>query len=466
MKIQHLAGTFLAAALAVPAVMSCNQYPLTPLGDTLSAVVNDTSDPLGSNAVDILWVVDNSGSMREEQAELAAKFNAFVGALVSIGADFRMAVITTDTRAASARGRFQDAPGRFLQRNCQATSDELAAECGDLSLDQPFLNVSNYRNGTTVDVDRLQRDFRCIASVGDCGNPYEEGLGALGLAIAPNMIASDGVNSGFFREDAFLAVIFLTDEDDCSFGGAFDPATDSQCYTSNTRPNMVPVETYYNALVELKGGDPSRVLLAGIIGPSDGRELQEAGPDYQVVISCNSALGGTGGTQSARDGRRYRDFIELAGERGIEESICQGDYTVALRKIGEIIRASLDVVCIDSPPQTCSNSRDCGAGVDCINPGDPIDGSQFCADFEIALEVSTPESPGIFSPYVGPGAVGDTINPATQFEVDYDAVACPRGVAFSFSDNQRPRPGSRYRISYPVNVDLISAEDGTDTVEE
>jgi hypothetical protein len=54
---------------------------------------------------------------------------------------------------------------------------------------------------------------------------------------------------------------------------------------------------------------------------------------------------------SARDGRRYRELIELAGSRGIEESICQGDFSRALDNIGRILRESLDVNCLGEAPR-------------------------------------------------------------------------------------------------------------------
>lgn len=450
-------------------IVSCNVHPLTPLGDTLYAGRIEVSAPLGSNAVDILWLVDSSGSMAEEQAELGAKFDAFIDELVSIGADFRLAVVTTDTRSRDASGRFQTSPGGFVAAGCTRSTPELEAQCAGVQLDDPFLDVRDYTNADrTVDIERLRNDFECIASVGDCGNAFEAGLDAISMAVAPDMIAAEGFNSGFFRDNAFLAVVMLTDEDDCSGGSAFSPATDVDCYVSETRAALTPVQRYYDELVALKDGAEDRVLVAGIIGPDDFEDPPTRA-EYAasgVRFSCNSSLGGAAGTQSARDGERYRELITLAGDRGIEESICQGDFTVALRKIGEIIRASLDVNCLNDSPRTCTSSRDCAEGVDCINPGDLTVGSGFCADFELALEIAQPEDPGSFSPYVGPGPAGSEPNPAAQYTVDYDSAACRTGVSFTFGDGQRPPPGGVYRLTYPVDVDLITAGDTEGTLVE
>lgn len=49
--------------------------------------------------VDILWVVDNSGSMSEEQGLLTEHFGAFASVLDYAGVDFRIGVTTTDVEA-------------------------------------------------------------------------------------------------------------------------------------------------------------------------------------------------------------------------------------------------------------------------------------------------------------------------------------------------------------------------------
>src|SRR5262245_51904437 len=54
---------------------------------------------LSVRKVDILWVVDSSGSMAPKQARLASNFNNFVDQLVNANPpiDFHIAVISTDT---------------------------------------------------------------------------------------------------------------------------------------------------------------------------------------------------------------------------------------------------------------------------------------------------------------------------------------------------------------------------------
>jgi len=435
------------------AMFACNDYPLTPLGDTLDSVRVELSPEIGTNAVDILWLVDNSGSMRAQQIELARQFNEFVEALADLGADFNMAVVTTDTARQTENGRFMTRPGQCTDNIVTA---DFRAYCETLNFDHGnFLTASNYTDADgDVDVQRLQDDFRCIASQGICGSPFEMGLDAIRRALSPEL--QEGFNAGFLRDDAFLVVIFLTDEDDCSVGDGPRPTSNDSCYRN--RQSLVPVDAYYEFLVDLKGGDESKVLIAGIVGPP-----LPAGRSDPAGVSCISQLEGEDDDQtaSAFDSLRYRELIAMAGERGVYQSICQGTFVNALRTIGRAIRSSLDVNCLLDQPQTCDTNADCFGDALCINPQDPSIGAKYCDDFEIVLEISTAENPTVFTQLRGPGPAGlASPVPGHQFTVDYDAQVCGRGVSFSFERGERPRAGSRYRAFYPVQPVLSGGQAG------
>ena len=49
-----------------------------------------------NSKVDILWVVDTSGSMAPYQDNLAQNFNSFISSFATKGFDFHMAVVGTD----------------------------------------------------------------------------------------------------------------------------------------------------------------------------------------------------------------------------------------------------------------------------------------------------------------------------------------------------------------------------------
>ena len=75
---------------------------------------------IANNKVDILWVIDNSGSMLTKQQNLAAGFNSFANVFVNKGFDFRMAIVTSDTKSAGAggqQGEFQGTPKIISSNN-------------------------------------------------------------------------------------------------------------------------------------------------------------------------------------------------------------------------------------------------------------------------------------------------------------------------------------------------------------
>lgn len=49
-----------------------------------------------ASQIDVLWVVDNSGSMAPRQENLAKNFSAFIGEFSKASVDYRLAVASTD----------------------------------------------------------------------------------------------------------------------------------------------------------------------------------------------------------------------------------------------------------------------------------------------------------------------------------------------------------------------------------
>lgn len=134
-----------------------------------------------ASKVDILWVVDNSGSMQSSQNNLAENFREFIRRFVDENSDemidFQMAVVTTDILQED--GRFVD--GKILDR-----SNALA------------------------DREVFIREFQDLVRVGT------DGLG-LECSLMPMLRATQhGDQQRFFREDAILVVNILSDEADMS----------------------------------------------------------------------------------------------------------------------------------------------------------------------------------------------------------------------------------------------------------
>lgn len=130
-----------------------------------------------SGGVDILWVVDNSGTMIEEQELLVGQFNAFGEVIRNTGIDFQVGVVSTD-----------------------------------------MLNGGGLLVGPvlTPDTPDLADAFALQALLGTDGSRDEQPLEATIHAI------DSALNPDFIRTDAGLHVIVLTDEDDHSPGDLED----------------------------------------------------------------------------------------------------------------------------------------------------------------------------------------------------------------------------------------------------
>ena len=466
------------AGLAGLCCFSCAEHPVTPLSEAFDRWHIEESQPLGTNRVDVLWVVDNSSSMLDEQAQLGREFASFVDALSLLGADVHLAAVSTDI---SEGGTFRRGPGDVIAKGCFSPPDDLAT-CGQRD---PVLRTSDYKvdpndPGSAIDAARLAADFRCLGQTGDCGEPIEMGLDAVRLALSPESLA--GPNQGFLRDDAYLVVIVLSDEDDCSQNGASTSGGDSACYAaSRTLPG---VDLYLDALIRAKtrpGQDTSvpderaevlsRIFVAGIIGPDAG-PLPENGRDHPLACTRETSEGSGASIETflstGYDGKRYRELIGYFGARGLEQNICAGEYASALTQIGDVIGRNLNLRCLQDPPLTCQTDAECPAGEACVNPGDPTIPPKVCSGFEVAVALKNPEQPN-FTALVSAGSAGeseslgsgDAAVPATaQYVVDYDATSCPNSIGFRFispasvSEADKalviPAPGAVYRANYAV----------------
>jgi hypothetical protein len=128
-------------------------------------------------AVDVLWVVDDTASMAEEQAALADGFSRFVSKLEAQQLAYQIGVVTT---AASS-------------------------ESGPVLRGDPWII-------TPAQADP-EAAFAAAADVGLDGIE-QAGLGALIAALTEPIIDSE--NRGFRREDAALFVVVVSDADDDS----------------------------------------------------------------------------------------------------------------------------------------------------------------------------------------------------------------------------------------------------------
>ncbi len=222
-------------------LVACNNHEIKPVEITGSSIPVQGL-PLDVNRkVDVLLVLDNSGSMGEEQANLAANFGPFIDRLEDVGADYRIGIITTDLGGPNCLstpngGQLQasscvDRPDDFVfgqtdvhQVACtdlcslgdaelQLTPTRIAGS--DETVARPWIQSFNGVRNLPAGVDPLTA-FQCMAPQGISGCGWESPLESMARAIA-NMSDPSKPEYGFLRSDALLAVLVVTDEVDCSY---------------------------------------------------------------------------------------------------------------------------------------------------------------------------------------------------------------------------------------------------------
>ncbi|MCA2980773.1 MAG: VWA domain-containing protein [Myxococcaceae bacterium] len=226
-----------------------------------------------ASKIDVLWVVDNSGSMAPRQESLGRNFSAFIDTFTRSSVDYRVAVTTTDI--------FKDKGA--LKGN-------------------PRVITPQTPNVATAFANNIK--------VGIQGSPFEAGLEGGRLAIEAQKAANAQTieqckracptqnrsaclaqcdakkDFAFLRPDAYLYLVFVTDEEDES---------------------REDVRFYYRYYETVKGiGNDGMVTTAAIMGLAGN--------------GCN-----------ATPGLRYKELSDLTG--GEVGSICDTNFSTTLKKL-------------------------------------------------------------------------------------------------------------------------------------
>ncbi len=334
--------------------------------------------------LDVLFVIDNSAAMAEEQVALGSSFPQFLNTLNQVAGglpDVHVGVISTNVGSGgvnvggcSSAARPNGDDGNLLTNGCTGLAGQFIAD-----VKQPDgTRIRNY----TGDLATL---FSCMAQLGTTGCGFEQPLESLFRAL------SSGRNPGFLRASARLAVVIVSEEDDCSAtpgGGLFGdptgtvtsplgPRTSFRCFefgvecdndpnprSFGPRTGCAPrvgstyvrdVAPYVDYLRSLKA-NPRDVIVAGIIGDVDEAGTATVVPDPDDATrpylgpSCQSAAG------TAVPAIRLQTFLDGFPARNHTATICNDNLSGALTEIAaqiyEVIgNPCVDEVLIDTEPQ-------------------------------------------------------------------------------------------------------------------
>jgi hypothetical protein len=346
----------------------------------------DPEDCTEATGVDLLFVVDNSNSMAEEQASLAAELPNLVAALVSPPdddgdrrpdwqpiPDLQVGVITPDMGT-----------GGHLVPTCMFSDfgeDGVLRTVGNPDLPgcmgtyPPFLDFV----AAADDPLAFASDVTCVAQAGTGGCGFEQPLEAMLKALSPNMPTAytsasytaprffrdtpphgSGANAGFVRDDTLLAVVIVTDEEDCSASDLdlFDMSSaeypgdlNLRCFLHGDRA-LHPISRYIDGLVALRARRPDLLAFALIAGipvdlaidaPSDVHfasiladprmeERVDPTASNRLIPSCNVV-----GRGVAFPPRRLVSVAQGIGAgRTTIQSICQASFRPAAAAIARL----------------------------------------------------------------------------------------------------------------------------------
>jgi hypothetical protein len=245
--------------------------PLSGRGE-INAVVTDTFQQLPTPAADILFVIDDSCSMEDEQTALGPQLDSFLSYANTQGVDYQIAVTTTDVDNSGPTRR----GGSYCAYNGGKRGQFVECD-GQRIITRTTPNASTLFN-------------RIVTALGSDGSGSERGLEAAYLALSDPTINT--WNAGFLRTDAALAVILVSDEED------FSPRA---------------ISFYSDFFKNIKGFQNQGLFSFSSV----------------IVLSTQNPSCSSGG---ASRGLRYQQVTQQTG--GVTESICTANWGQTLANIG------------------------------------------------------------------------------------------------------------------------------------
>ena len=383
-------------AAVAPALWACQARSLEAPVLKPEATFGKTFQQSINRNVDMLFLVDDSSSMRLSQANLERNFPTFMTTLQNAPQglpNLHVAVISSDMGAGDGSVASCDATGgkngifQYTPRGSCATNPLMAGNTY-------IIDSGGQKNYTGALADA----FTCIAALGETGCGFEHQFASILRALGADGRAAPAENQGFLRPEAYLAIVLITNEDDCSaspvvplfdtgsntnimsqlgppanfrcneFGHMCDgmhpsrsapnndvaaTVTYNNCTSNDTEGYLLSVVDTANRIKGLKP-DPSQVIVAAITGPATPYTVNWKAPSTAdtscgaascpwpvIAHSCTAP-----DTSFADPGVRVGEFVKEFGANGLVLPICSDNFAPSLQRIGDLINASLQPPCI------------------------------------------------------------------------------------------------------------------------
>jgi hypothetical protein len=352
---------------------------------------SDAADgaPTLARKIDVLFMIDDSSSMVRDQANLVMSLSAFMDVLKAMPGglpDVHLAVVTSDMGAGD--GSISGCAGHGDNGVFRYAPTGSCVETGLLPGATFIADTGGAAPETNFGLADVTSVLECIAQTGSEGCGYEHQLASVARALGADGSPAPPENVGFLRPDAALAIIMLTDEDDCSapidsvifdngsndglastvgppgqfrcmeFGylcrlGGGSPApplrisptpndltatlTYDSCVSAEGSGLLTPIQQLASGIKALKADPDHQILVASFQGPATpivehwkAPAVPDTGPWPDIEHSCDggSALG------VGDPGVRMQQFVRQFGANGLVYSVCSNTFWPQLQEIG------------------------------------------------------------------------------------------------------------------------------------
>ncbi len=416
-------------AAAVPALWACTSRTLeAPVVTPTQTFTNKVVQKVNNN-LDILFMVDNSSSMTQMQQKLLSQLPVFMQVLQALPMGLpsvHIAVVSSDMGAVSDQGTaigcsqgggdnglFQVSPrgtcvtNNFTDPNAMFITDN---------------STGTEKNFSLADPTGISTVFQCIGLLGSSGCGFENQLNSIDHALGSDNYDGNGnpqppaANAGFVRNGAYLGIVMLTNEDDCSapagtdlyslnggpqsISNAMGPIANYRCNqfghlcsdaggplappplnppadATGTPPavtltgcvsaenaagaRLTPVSKFVSDIKLLKKDPANQILVAAVTGadtPYIVHWIANKGQNMdeswpELEHSCTNADG-----SFADPGVRIAQFVHAFGtQNGVLASICDNNYQTSMSAIAMRIGALIKPKCVAGTIQQDANQQ-------------------------------------------------------------------------------------------------------------
>lgn len=345
--------------------------------------------------VDLVFVIDDGPTMAGWQAQLASQLSAMMEVLQNLPEPLGLHVGVVSSDLGIGRAANVAIPGCSAGGDAGNLRSQPEGMCTDSTLAPGATFISdigdspNYSAADDASEPGIAKVFQCVADLGTGGCGFGQPLAALVRALGADGQPPPAANAGFLRPDAYLAIVIISNEDDCSvpsdsslfslrdlaendLGDPRGPLTHYRCNhaghlcqdangnlgspplsppadatagvpslaladcVSNEDGALTPVSKLVAEIKALKA-DPQRILVSAVAGPATpytvewvpevgGTKAGELWP--QVAPSCGSeaADGGAFG----EPGVRISQFVNAFSD-SVLASVCDSNWATALQ---------------------------------------------------------------------------------------------------------------------------------------